>query len=62
MTIAKSATAVPMVIPGQMTKTTPRTRARTPRSAASFRVTDAARVNMRPSLGARPARSNTEGV
>src|SRR3954465_9680304 len=43
--IANSATAVPMLTPGQMTKTTPRTKATTPRRAASLRVRDDEEVN-----------------
>src|SRR5829696_278100 len=60
--IANSATAAPMLTPGQMTKTKPRTKARTPRSAASLRVRDEVKVDMRRSLSSRCGKSNTREV
>src|SRR3954447_19190003 len=57
--IANSATAVPILTPGQMTKTKPRAKARTPRSAASLRVRYEEKVDMRRSLCSRCGKSNT---
>jgi hypothetical protein len=60
--IANSASAVPMVTPGQIRKTRPRTSAMPPRQRASLRVSDGWRENMRPILGPRRADSNTRDV